>query len=40
VPAREVARRFEVKLAQVYFAKYKLSAMVKKEIRALEEKMV
>lgn len=40
VPAREVARLLEVKLPEVYFAKYKISAQVKKEIRALENKMV
>jgi RNA polymerase sigma factor (sigma-70 family) len=40
VPAREVARQMKVKLPEVYFAKYKLSALVKREIRSLEEKMV
>lgn len=40
VPAREVARRLGVKLAEVYFAKYKLSAIVRRHIRALERKML
>jgi RNA polymerase sigma-70 factor (ECF subfamily) len=40
VPAREVARRLEVKLAEVYFAKYKLSAIVRRHVRALERKML
>lgn len=38
--AREVATRLEVKLAEVYFAKYKIAGAVKKEIRKLEEKML
>ena len=40
MPAREVAMRLEVKLAEVYFAKYKIATAVKKEIRTLEEKML
>lgn len=40
VPATEVARRLGVKLPQVYFAKYKLTALVRREVRRLEEKMV
>ena len=40
LPAREVARRLGAKLAEVYFAKYKLSTAVKKEIRLLEAKLI
>lgn len=40
VPATEVARRLGVKLPQVYFAKYKLTTLVRREVRRLEEKMV
>ena len=36
VPALQVARRLGVKLPEVYFAKYKISARVKKEIKRLE----
>jgi RNA polymerase sigma factor (sigma-70 family) len=36
IPALKVARRFEAKLPEVYFAKYKLSARLKKEILRLE----
>src|SRR5262249_48382517 len=34
--ALEVARRMNVKLARVYFAKYKVARLLKKEIRRLE----
>ncbi len=40
LPAREVARCLEVKLHEVYYAKYKLAAQMKKEIKALKEKLV
>ena len=40
VPAREVARHLGAKLAEVYFAKYKISAAVKKEVRRIERQMV
>jgi RNA polymerase sigma factor (sigma-70 family) len=36
VPALEVARRLGAKLPEVYFAKYKISARLKKEIKRLE----
>ena len=36
VPALQVARRLGAKLPQVYFAKYKISARLKKEVRRLE----
>jgi RNA polymerase sigma factor (sigma-70 family) len=36
VPALDVARRLGAKLPQVYFAKYKISARLKKEVRRLE----
>lgn len=40
VPATEVAERLQVKLPQVYFAKYKLTSLVRKEVKRLEAKMV
>jgi RNA polymerase sigma-70 factor (ECF subfamily) len=40
LPARDVAERLEVKLPEVYFAKYKLSAAVKREMRRLEKTML
>lgn len=36
-PAKKVAQRLGVKLAAVYLAKYKVSALVKKEVKALEK---
>jgi RNA polymerase sigma-70 factor (ECF subfamily) len=36
-PAKAVARKLGVTVAQVYFAKYKLSAAVKRELRLLKE---
>ena len=36
VPALQVARRLGAKLPEIYFAKYKISARLKKEIRRLE----
>jgi len=39
VDARMVARRLRVKLAEVYYAKYKISSLAKREIKALESKM-
>ena len=36
LPAKQVAARLGVKLAEVYLARYKVSALVKKEVRALE----
>jgi RNA polymerase sigma-70 factor (ECF subfamily) len=36
-PALKVARRLRVSLAQVYYAKYKVSALAKAEIRKLEK---
>ena len=38
LPARQVAERLGVKLAEVYLARYKVSALVKKEIKALEKR--
>jgi RNA polymerase sigma-70 factor (ECF subfamily) len=40
VPATEVAARLGVKLPQVYFAKYKVTSLVRREVKRLEEKMV
>jgi RNA polymerase sigma factor (sigma-70 family) len=37
LPARQVAEHLGVKLSEVYLARYKVSALVKKEIKALEE---
>jgi RNA polymerase sigma-70 factor (ECF subfamily) len=37
-PARKVAKRLGIHLAEVYYAKYKIGALVKKEIAALERK--
>ena len=37
IPAGEVARRLGVKLPEVYYAKYKISAQLRKQIRLLEE---
>lgn len=39
VAATEVAQRLGVKLPQVYFAKYKLTSLVRREVKRLEEKM-
>jgi RNA polymerase sigma-70 factor (ECF subfamily) len=39
LPARLVAERVGVKLAEVYFAKYRVSALVKKEVWRLEKSM-
>ena len=38
-PAIKVARKLGVNLGQVYFAKYKISKLMKKEIRKLERQM-
>jgi len=38
VPARDVAQRLGVKLPEVYFAKYKISAMLRKQIKVLEQR--
>ena len=40
MPADEVARRLEVKLPAVYFAKYKVSALLQKEVRLLQNKFI
>ncbi len=40
MPARSVAERLGVKLMDVYFAKYKISALLRKEIRRLEKRML
>ena len=39
VPARLVAQRLGVKLAEVYFAKYRISKLVKQEVKRLEKTM-
>jgi len=39
-PMRDVTRKLRVSMGQVYFAKYKISALIQKEVRALEEKMI
>jgi len=38
-PAQKVARKLGVNLGQVYFAKYKISKLMKKEIKKLEAQM-
>ncbi len=38
-PAKKVARKLGVNLSQVYFAKYKISKLMKKEIKKLEAQM-
>jgi len=40
VPAEDVARRLNVKLQAVYFSKYKVSGILQKEIRILQEKFL
>ena len=40
VPARQVAERLGVKLAEIYFAKYKIGAEVRREISRMEERML
>lgn len=39
-PVKTVAERLGVKGAEVYFAKYKVSALIKKEIKILEDKPI
>jgi RNA polymerase sigma-70 factor (ECF subfamily) len=39
-PAAEVAATLNVNLAQVYLAKHRISALVKKEVRRLEKQMI
>ena len=36
LPAREVARKLEVSRARVYVAKYKIGALLKREVQRLE----
>jgi RNA polymerase sigma-70 factor (ECF subfamily) len=38
-PAGDVARTFEVNIAQVYLARHRVATLVKKEVKALEAKM-
>lgn len=40
MPAAKVAARLGAKLPQVYFAKYKISALVRKEIKLLENRII
>jgi RNA polymerase sigma-70 factor (ECF subfamily) len=40
LPARQVAQRLNTNLAEIYVAKYKVSALLKKQIRALEESLL
>ncbi len=40
VPAKEVSKRLGVKLADVYVAKYKVSRLLKKQVKLLEKKGV
>jgi RNA polymerase sigma-70 factor (ECF subfamily) len=38
-PAKKVARKLGVNLSQVYFSKYKISKLMKKEIKKLDTKL-
>jgi RNA polymerase sigma factor (sigma-70 family) len=38
-PARQVARKLGVKLSQVYFAKYRITRLMKKEVKRLEAEL-
>jgi len=40
IPARDVAQRLGVKLPEVYFAKYKISALLRKQIKLMEDRGV
>jgi RNA polymerase sigma factor (sigma-70 family) len=40
IPARQVAGRLGAKLPEVYFAKYKVSAAIKKKIRKMQDQML
>jgi RNA polymerase sigma factor (sigma-70 family) len=40
IPASDVAHRLGVKTAEVYFAKYKISALMREEVRRLERQML
>jgi len=40
VPAQEVAGKLEVKLAHVYFTKYKVGALIKREVRRLRSSLL
>ena len=40
MPARDVASKLGAKPAQVYFAKYKVSALIKREVKRLRTKLV
>ena len=39
-PAKKVARKLGVSLGKVYFAKYKISKLMKKEVKKLERQLV
>jgi DNA-directed RNA polymerase specialized sigma24 family protein len=39
LPATQVAERLGVKLSEIYVAWYKVSALVRKEVRALEKRV-
>jgi len=40
LPPRQVAAKYGVSLAQVYVAKYRISGLIKKEVRKLEKKRI
>lgn len=40
VPAKTVARKLKMKLSSVYFAKYKLHILLRKQVRLLERRML
>ena len=39
LPAREVARKLRIKMARVYFAKYKICRLLRKEIKQLRQEI-
>ena len=39
-PAKQVAERLKAKLTEVYMAKYRITALLKEEIKALEKRLV
>lgn len=40
IPAQKVASKLEMKLAEVYFAKYKVALLVRKELKRLEKSII
>jgi RNA polymerase sigma factor (sigma-70 family) len=40
IPAQKVAQKLDMKLAEVYFAKYKVALLIRKEIKRLEASII